>query len=926
MGLIERDQEMDRLGGLFAECLEGHGGLALINGPVATGKTDLLLTMTGQANSGGAHIMTAFAARPERTLPFGLLSQLFRQVSLVLATEQRVQRLLDDGGRLALLHDTQSEALEQVLAPTFHELSTALLDASERVPLVIAVDDVQHADVASLFGLFYLVRRIATARVEVMLTVDPFAQPTVPGLSGALSRLPRCRTLRLRPLSPEGTAALLKERLSERAAERLADRVHAISGGNPLLIVALAEDQRMGSQTSETEPVIADAFEQAVLGCFYRGEPAMLQYARALAILRDSAPRWLCQRLAQLGPVAADQAERELTEAGLLTDRGFRHPMVGATVRNSMTAHERAELDEQAARLLYEDGSPARVIAPHLTSANLRSTWAVQTLQEASDLSLAEGNVTSALKYLHAAQQASVEQHQRTAILLALNRVVWRVDPAIAVRHLEDLTEAAREGKLDGSQALAPLPHLLWHGRVDEAVGLFNDLATAPGLNQDARAAHDLHTIGEWLSCLYPTREVRSVDKPSESTPHDPAAPRLDVATVVLPRAPTGEEHDHDWVSSARRFLRHAKLTDDNFGKIVTALSTLCCADHLEEAIAHCEAMLADSASGSAPTWRAVLTAVQAEIRLRQGDVLAAETKAMEALGIVSRKGWGVAIGLPIGTLVRAAIAAEKLDLAAEHLEIPVPTAMFESLPGLQYLYARARFNLATGHHDAVLPDLEMCANLMTSWGVDWPGLVPWRIDLAAACARLGDEARATALLEEQLRMVQPEQMRLRGMTLRALADVRDIRKRPVLLKEAINALRKSSDRLELAYAFADLSRALFCLGDRDRARAMQRAAHHMARQCNALSLVRSLSVGGRGRDGVGTATQERPAAVTELSAAERRVASLAAMGHTNREIASKLYVTVSTVEQHLTRVYRKLRVDRRNLPPGLHLDVADAI
>ncbi|MFD0487864.1 response regulator transcription factor [Saccharopolyspora spinosporotrichia] len=35
-------------------------------------------------------------------------------------------------------------------------------------------------------------------------------------------------------------------------------------------------------------------------------------------------------------------------------------------------------------------------------------------------------------------------------------------------------------------------------------------------------------------------------------------------------------------------------------------------------------------------------------------------------------------------------------------------------------------------------------------------------------------------------------------------------------------------------------------------------------------------------------------------------------MGYTNREIAEKLYVTASTVEQHLTRVFRKLQVKRR--------------
>jgi len=66
------------------------------------------------------------------------------------------------------------------------------------------------------------------------------------------------------------------------------------------------------------------------------------------------------------------------------------------------------------------------------------------------------------------------------------------------------------------------------------------------------------------------------------------------------------------------------------------------------------------------------------------------------------------------------------------------------------------------------------------------------------------------------------------------------------------------------------------------------------------------------------------PADIDALSEAEQRVATLAADGLTNREIAGKLYITVSTVEQHLTRVYRKLHVNRRSeLRYRLRLDVS---
>jgi DNA-binding NarL/FixJ family response regulator len=52
------------------------------------------------------------------------------------------------------------------------------------------------------------------------------------------------------------------------------------------------------------------------------------------------------------------------------------------------------------------------------------------------------------------------------------------------------------------------------------------------------------------------------------------------------------------------------------------------------------------------------------------------------------------------------------------------------------------------------------------------------------------------------------------------------------------------------------------------------------------------------------------------LTASERRVASLAAEGQTNRDIAQALFVTPKTVAVHLSNAYRKLGIrSRRELP-----------
>jgi DNA-binding CsgD family transcriptional regulator len=48
------------------------------------------------------------------------------------------------------------------------------------------------------------------------------------------------------------------------------------------------------------------------------------------------------------------------------------------------------------------------------------------------------------------------------------------------------------------------------------------------------------------------------------------------------------------------------------------------------------------------------------------------------------------------------------------------------------------------------------------------------------------------------------------------------------------------------------------------------------------------------------------------LSDAENRVAELVAQGYTNLETSRRLFLSVSTVEQHLTRIYRKFGVTSR--------------
>jgi two-component system, NarL family, response regulator NreC len=56
----------------------------------------------------------------------------------------------------------------------------------------------------------------------------------------------------------------------------------------------------------------------------------------------------------------------------------------------------------------------------------------------------------------------------------------------------------------------------------------------------------------------------------------------------------------------------------------------------------------------------------------------------------------------------------------------------------------------------------------------------------------------------------------------------------------------------------------------------------------------------------------ERRSAEDPLSGREREVLRLLALGHTNREIAGKLTISVRTVESHRAHIMQKLRLSTR--------------
>jgi DNA-binding CsgD family transcriptional regulator len=918
MTLVGRDGEIVALNALFRDCAQGKGIVVVIRGPVASGKTALLQVVAEQAVAAGAFFLDAVASRAERSLSLGILDQLFRGSLLPARIAPRIARLMESRALIGSPPEPEPGTVSPVLAGVFDGLLTLLMELSEDRPVVIAVDDLQYADVASLQCLSYLARRASTSPILVVLTECTHMLPADRLLHAEILRQGNCHCIPLAPLSPSSVARLLAAHVDAETAQQLASVCHAMTGGNPLLVNALGEDSRTSSAGRPAELVPGPAFRSAVVACLHRYEPQIVELGQTVAVLGGDATLSRLSELLAISPDSAAQEMDALCASGLLESGHFRHEQARQAVLGQMTADERATVHGSAARMLYRKGAAPTTLARYLAAAHRIGTrWAVAALQEAAEQAFDDGEADLAIDYLRRAESECADERQRATIRFSLACVEWPLDPECAARHLSELVADARAGLLD-RECLGELAYyLLWVGDTSNAAEILAtiDIGTDDPPPGGAEVPPHQIAIRSPLDFLYPdlAKRARHTVQDAKTSAPMTTVRRRPQGTSPLPSTATNDSEATLIV--AERILSERGLNDPTLASVITALMALICEDMLDQAASWCNMLLRESdATCGGPLWHAVLTAFWAMIETRRGNLAAAEDHARTALTLLTRKAWGVAIGAPLSSLLLSTTASRKHEEAAACLRMPVPEAMFGTFYGLLYLYARGEYYLATGRPEVALADFTDCGNRMISWGLDLPGLVPWRTKAAEAHLVMGNSLRARELSKEQLAQVGSRFPRTRGISLRALALTSHPTKRTALLRESAEVLRDSGARLELAYTFTELSNAHLALGEHGRAHWAARQARNLAEQCGAQLPKTALGKIDLGRQESGNGVDTK--LLAQLSDAEQRVAMLAAYGYTNGQIAHKLFITVSTVEQHLTRVYRKLGVAGRTELP----------
>jgi DNA-binding CsgD family transcriptional regulator len=202
--------------------------------------------------------------------------------------------------------------------------------------------------------------------------------------------------------------------------------------------------------------------------------------------------------------------------------------------------------------------------------------------------------------------------------------------------------------------------------------------------------------------------------------------------------------------------------------------------------------------------------------------------------------------------------------------------------------------------------------------GIDDPGVIPVAPDLVEALLAVGelDEARAVV---ERLRELSEEQEHPWGLA--------TAKRCGTLVRLAADGYdeQAATDLVDAAAAYGSLglrfdrARTLLSLGRAQRRYKQWRGARESL-ECAVAAFDELGSPGwaDEARAQLARVGGRRPRQDDDgLTPSEQRVAELAADGRSNKEIARTLYVTVHTVEVHLSRAYAKLGVRSRTQLAG---------
>jgi DNA-binding CsgD family transcriptional regulator len=931
--LLERESELALAETSAEAAREGSGSVLLFEGPAGIGKTELLAAAQRSVEEAGMEVLSARGGELEQSFGFGVVRQLFgARLDQASAAERR--RLLEGAAGLAVpalglaprgqAPEAPPIPLVDPAASIQHGLHWLAANLAEEKPLLISVDDLHWSDPASVRWLVYLARRLEDLPMLVLAALRTGEAGLDPALLASLTGEPVTRILRPGALSEAASSELVRERLSPEAEAEFCSACHRASGGNPLFLSELIEAVRedgippTAAEAGRIEELTPEAISRSVLLRLARLPEGAEPIVRAVAVLGSQAEPRRAAALAEVSEEAGAALRLALTSASILAPGRplqFVHPLLRTAVYEQIPGPERALAHGRAARMLADEGATAEEVAAQLLQSEPSAEeWALDTLRAAAAAALARGAPETAAAHLRRAFDEPASSRVRAELLQELLEVAVLTTARVFDGISDDW---AAELSADPTVLMTSAPTLALAlsgtGHYREAIEMLSRAAEAARV-----AGEDDHAIRIEAQLLaidheldYPAALSR-LERYADRVKPGSAAEALWLALRAwwgsfggLPRERCAED--------ARRALDSGHLTEEEARtpQAVEAIHVLIRAGEYEAAEDWID-RLAKHARGRGSALGFVCAAwFRGDLAYRRGDLFTAEAELRSAADVARERGFLLAVPMWFMRLTETLIERGQVEEAARELESAGVTG---ELPGNYWsallFYSRAIVRAEQDRQREALGDLVQL--LVTGAQGTFADAYPWGSTIALVLTSLGEdpeEARGFAEWElaEAQRWGTPHGI---GVALRAFGLVEGGERGIELLEEAVAVLAPSEARLEHARALTDLGAAMRRAKRRTDARAVLKEAMDMAHRCGAVVLEE------RAREEL-AATGAKPrrvmlTGVESLTPSELRVARMAGEGMENKQIAQGLFVSVRTVETHLTHAYQKLDISSR--------------
>jgi DNA-binding CsgD family transcriptional regulator len=905
-GIATRPAE-ERAVGEFLDSASSAPSALLIEGEPGIGKSTLWSTARERARERGFRVLSARVATAESVSAYtslaDLLSGLEPDTWADLPAPQRVA--LD---RVLLREQAGDAATDQrAVAAAFLSVVDLLTDDG---PVLLAIDDLQWLDPSSVHVIAFAARRLAgPVGVLAAVRTQPDDGATVDWLQ--MPRPDDVTRIQLHPLSIGALHTVVSENLRRALPRPAIARIHATSGGNPFYAIELARalDHRAPGIEMSLPGNLADLVRARIDGLGPDVHDALLA-ASCLAT-----PTVELVSNATITDVDRLVDHLEDAEAkGIIAIDGnrvrFAHPLLASGVYSNASEERRRTMHRRLATIVDEPELRAR----HLALASTRGDpVTLDALDEAAESAHRRGAPAAAADLLELALSLGGDTPARR-IRLATH-YFDAADPDRASTLLEEIIAHTGPGKVR-AEALSTLGFVRLHAdghreaarllqrALDEqgvdlalrvrmltalAYALFNTgqpnvaLRTAEAAVANAEQLGNPGLISQALGVRAMLGFLRGdgVDEASMQRALDLEDPTLFAPIALRPSLLhallldwTGQ---HERAYSEMRAIQRRCTEAGEEGELVliafyVGLNTIWCGDFAEANLVADDAMeRARQLGGHFPLFAALI--LRAWLAAFAGREDEARHAVADALAASERSG--------------SRRLAEWVTTGLGFLEISLGN------------WAAAL--------DALQPLLLMHRAMPDSTEIVAASFLPDAVEALTELGRADEAERLASTLERNGRRLDRAWMLAVGARCRAM--VLAARGRMDMAVVAAQEAMREHDRLPMPFERARtqllLGRLALRRHDKDAARAALRSA---------LAVFEELDIplwAARARTEL-TRLDVTSQSSQGLTAAEQRVAELAASGMTNRDVAGALFISPKTVEATLARVYRKLGIRSR--------------